>query len=141
MTGGRSGSIELKAGHISMITAEAGYEYAIIRKKKDTAEDEVPLEDADDLFVAINSLPAPAAGELADHVLASQMEQDLKLVYDDGATLIIQDFFTVCRGDSACSVALPGIRLTGDIPLGVSLGSDSHLIYAHGYRDCFVAHG
>ncbi len=120
--------VPLQRGAKTTVQAKAGQRYRVLK--------EGAADDAKD-----------TAKDAADTVAASQHGQDLLLTYADGTQLVLGNFYEACKA-AQCAVEMPGgsglvsggggasasggYVITGDSPLGASLPSGDHLVYAYG---------
>ncbi|MBU0501404.1 MAG: VWA domain-containing protein [Gammaproteobacteria bacterium] len=133
LMGGPSGPVPLQPGRELRVPVEAGAQYRVIKKKPGGEGNEDPQGEGQ-AAGAVDGVPPPAAGDaLADNVVASRVGQDVRLDFDDGSTLILEGFFTLCR-EGGCRLDLPGFVLPrGSFP-DFPPSSAPQPFYAHGDR-------
>ena len=87
----------------------------------------------------------PGDLQIPDNVIATRQGDALHLRYEDGSTVKFEDFYTVCKDVSVCSV-----NLVSDSEAGITLGANSTgtgmvstddgvLVYAHGEHDVLMS--
>lgn len=117
----RKAALPLQAGQANTYKAVPGEAYRVLKRAEGAAGD-----------------------ELASDVLAQRSGSDLQLDYADGTRITLQDYFTECLGDAACSVTLAGDapegwELTAGAKDGASLADGSSLLYAHGSPEALAS--
>jgi hypothetical protein len=86
----------------------------------------------------------PTLDVAGDNVIAIRRGNDLQLRYENGTTVTIDGFYSVCTDASVCSVELPAeagqsVVLSGDAASGVAIGESDTLVYSHGSKDTLLA--
>jgi hypothetical protein len=108
----------LTSGQKNLVKAQPGEHYRVLR-------------DADG--------HAQSAGD----VLAKRNGEDLQLDYADGTQVVLQEYYAMCKGATACDATLPApdgaSHVVGNDTAGPATADGGILVYAYGSHDTLMA--